>query len=382
VDSEGRLVISGDVTATVEFPEWQRKSTRTTDDLYDRLGESLPRTVSGSVSVDNFPTDFPDSETHTKLDTIHSDLYNDTDAQSVYDHLKQVRTQVDSYLPKLNVDLDTRASEDTLKTVSDRLYDADEAKSVTAILKELRDKAATETTLGSISGQLDIKLSDLRDALKKSTIDTTEYEKSLADIWYQLTQTLKIHEQTPWNPPNLNVDLRSVRRTIHTAPPVSGYGAAWPKDSPWHWIDDTGYTVTETSYTVKTLVAPRLGWLPTRSFILEWGVRARIDTAGETLYVRLRSEWRGVLAEMTFTETSFVDKYTRISVVLQGWEHDQLFVEAYVTGGTGYIDWTKIYFVPIKALEGWEGTHGEGEHFHPIRVDSDGYPLVRIVGCL
>jgi len=744
VDEEGRIVISGDVTATVEFPSWQRTSTKTTDELYTQLSNiygQLDITLSALRDAITAPS--PDSKTLADLyerldsirsqldvvlssrasestvssilsqldialselrdalkgagnkdfttleadvesilaqlditlsnlrDTLHGDLYNATDALSVYDHLKQVRTQVDSYLPnldtalstrasestlssilsqlditlsalrdaittgettgavakalydvwerldsirtqldtalstrasettlssilsqldialselrdalttstidtttytktladvwerldsirsQLDVALSTRASESTVSTVADRLYDSAEAKSLTAIAKEIRDKSewgylpnldvalstrASESTLSSILGQLDIKVSELRDALKKSTIDTTEYEKSLADIWYQLTQTLKIHEQTPWNPPNLdvalssfasqaydsaadlyklsierdnvgllktgdlsfdasgylninaqvvanppnldvalstrasestlssvktlldkledalasvgtdkiriddaggsitvdgtvnignfptdfpdsgthtkldniynrlydvhvtslpvtkgdwlsaipnpsnlNVDLQSVRRTIASFPPESGPGASLPSDSPWHWIDDTDYTVTETTYTQKTYCRPRVGWLPSRSVMLEWGVKARIDTAGETLYVRIRSESGRLLEEMSFTETSFTPKYKRLSITFHAWEHDQLFIEAYVTGGTGYIDWVKLYFIPVNVPEGWTGTWGEGEQFKPIRVDSDGYPLVRIVGCL
>ena len=64
-------------------------------------------TITGSVSVDNFPSDYPDSGTHSRLDTIHADLYDS-------------------------------ASGD--KTIT--------------VLQDIRDKVATETTLSSIGSKI------------------------------------------------------------------------------------------------------------------------------------------------------------------------------------------------------------------------------------
>jgi hypothetical protein len=65
---------------------------------------------------------------------------------------------------------------------------------------------ARESTLSSLLGQVDLKLSELRDSLRKSTIDTTVYEKTLADVWYYLTL---IKAKTD----NLDILLSSIKAT-------------------------------------------------------------------------------------------------------------------------------------------------------------------------
>jgi len=179
--------------------------------------------------------------------------------------------------------------------------------------------------------------------------------------------------------PNLNVDLQSVRRTIQSVMPTSGKDAAFPPDDYNHWSDVTVRTVTETSYTEKTRCWVRPRNLPTRSYGLFIYLVGYIDTAGQTLYVRFRSHYRGTLAEFTFTETAYTTKSKRATYLTQIWWDDPIYVEAYVTAGTGYIKDVLISFVKCNVVEGWTGTIGEGEQFTPMRVDADGYLQAKCV---
>ena len=634
MDEEGRIVISGDVTATVEFPSWQRTSTKTTDELYTQLSNiygQLDITLSALRDAITAPS--PDSKTLADLyerldsirsqldvvlssrasestvssilsqldialselrdalkgtgnkdfttleadvesilsqlditlsnlrDTLHGDLYNATDALSVYDHLKQVRTQVDSYLPNLDTALSTRASETTLSTVSDRLYDATEAKSITTILKELRDSAATESTLSSIDskvdvnlstrasestlssilsqlditlsalrdaittgettgavakalydvwerldsirtqldtalstrasettlssilsqldialselrdalttstidtttytktladvwerldsirsqldvalstrasestvstvadrlydsaeaksltaiakeirdksewsylpnldvalstrasestlssilGQLDIKVSELRDALKKSTIDTTEYEKSLADIWYQLTQTLSIHETTPWNPPNLDVALstRASESTLGSVKSLldeledalASVGTDKLRTTVVDALPESPFNITKVAGTALT----------GRNWSNDFAKLQNLDISLTTL----RDALRGT------DNRTLTDLYDRLGQTLprsvSGTVNVGNFPTDFPDSGT-HTKLDNIYNrlddeLP-RLVKGYD--YGAST-WRNIRVDSDGYPLVRVVSCL
>ena len=139
--------------------------------LVDEQGRpQVVATVTGSVEVTNFPTEYPDSGTHTRLDSI---------------------------LGKLDANISTRASESTLSAVASRLYDSSESKPITTIVKEIRDKPqwsrldnldtslstrASEATLSSILSKLDITLTELRDAITAPSPDS----KTLADLYEQL----------------------------------------------------------------------------------------------------------------------------------------------------------------------------------------------------
>jgi len=101
-------------------------------------------------------------------------------------------------------------------------------------------------------------------------------------------------------------------------------------------------------------------------------------SAGQTLYVRFRSHYRGTLASFTFTETSYVYKEANATYIAPGWWDDPIHVEAYVTGETGYVKNAQINFVKANVVEGWTGTIS-GEQFKPVRVDSDGYLQVRAI---
>jgi len=190
---------------------------------------------------------------------------------------------------------------------------------------------------------------------------------------------LQVDVITTANPPNLNIDMLSVRRTIQSLMPSTGRYASIPPDDYAHWVDPAEYSVTETTWAEKTrcIVKPRN--LPTRTYILYIRVWGRVDTAGQLLSVRIRSHYKGVLCTFTFTETSYVCLECRATYVAPGWWDDPLYVEAYVTGGTGYVKDVQINFVRANVIEGWTYTLGSGEHFKPVRVTEDG-KLLAVLG--
>ena len=65
--------------------------------------------------------------------------------------------------------------------------------------------------------------------------------------------------------------------------------------------------------------------------------------------------------------------------VAPGWWDDPIYVEAYVTGGTGYVKNIQISFARANVIEGWTYTLGSGEHFKPVRVTEDG-KLLAVLG--
>jgi len=90
-------------TLSQKPPKWFVNSTRTTDDIYDKLSS-----IGGNISVTNFPAWFTSStkktddivttittQIDTKTSVIDSRLYNSTDGKSVYDHLKAIATNTD-----------------------------------------------------------------------------------------------------------------------------------------------------------------------------------------------------------------------------------------------------------------------------------------------
>ena len=214
VNDEGRLVINATTSAEtssvtiygLDYEENVRRAVAV--DSSARL-----RSV-----VENFPSDYPDSGTHTRLDTIISRLdvnlstrasestvstiadrlYDSTEGKSITTIVKEIRDKPEwGYLPNLDVALSTRASEQTLSIVADRLYDSAEAKSITTIVKEIRDK-----TEWSYLPNLDITLSSLRDAIVGTDARTltdiyNELAKFSFDAESDLYVTRRVEELTP-----------------------------------------------------------------------------------------------------------------------------------------------------------------------------------------
>jgi len=469
VDEEGRLVVSGDVTATVEFPDWQRTSTKTTDELYTQLSN-----IYGQLDI-----------TLSALrDAITAPSPNDKTLADLYERLDSIRSQLD-------VVLSSRAS---------------------------------ESTVSSILSQLDIALSELRDALTTSTIDTTMYTKTLADVWERLdsirsqldvalstrasettlsgikSQTdkltfdassyLYVNAAVVSNPPNLDVALSTrasestlssvktlldkledalasvgtdkiriddaggsitvdgtvnvgnfpsdfpdsgtqsrlddlkgalasvatdkLRTSVVDALPESPFnitkvagtaltGRDWSNDfaklqnlnkdllslyrqlllfgvgeDDWHQYgertihsDTTEVTVTETSWTEKKRYDFGYRFRAAPYFRL-W-VYCKFKSDGtNTLYVRARVLQTGkVIWETSTTSADYVSKGNWFEFY---WGRDGVYgptivIEAYITGGTGYIGQFDVcLWSPFLV--------------YPFKVDDSGYALVRIVGCL
>jgi len=192
------------------------------------------------------------------------------------------------------------------------------------------------------------------------------------------------------NPPNLDIKLSEHRDAVNDIIkwlasvglyPTSGKDAAFPPWDKMHWEDTNTYTVVETSWTEKTRC-----WLRSRSirhaaYVLCIAVKGYIDTAGETLYVRIRSLYRGTLAEFSITETSSTTKVDNVFYAKVFHWDDPLMVEAYVTGGTGYIEYVKIDFIVLDGLifgRYYESPNDKLHAVKPIAVTDDG--KVKVAG--
>jgi len=164
-------------------------------------------------------------------DTLDSRLYNATDALSIYDHLKQIRTQIDTYLNNLDIKIsEIKASgAETPRTLSN-LYDQ-----LTSILSKL------DTTLSNVRDTIDSRLYSIADGL--SVYDhlkqiRTQADAHLPNLDTPLSNlaseaTLSAIKNalasigadklltTPDNPPNLNVAL-STRASESTLSELSG----------------------------------------------------------------------------------------------------------------------------------------------------------------
>ena len=185
VNDEGRLQIDATVSAD------------TSSILV--YGKDYQNNVIRPIAVDeNAQVLTSDGATHTRLDTIisrldvnlstraseatlstvASRLYDSTEDKSITDIVKEIRDKPGwDNLLNIDVQLSTRASEQTLSTVAARLYNATEGKSITDIVTEIRDKQGWNNLLN-----IDITLSSLRDAI----IGTGS--KSLTDLYNELAQ--------------------------------------------------------------------------------------------------------------------------------------------------------------------------------------------------
>ena len=183
---------------------------------------------------------------------------------------------------------------------------------------------------------------------------------------------------------NLDISLSTHRNDLRTdirwlgstsMEPTSGKNAVMPSWDTVHWYDSNTYTVTETTYTRKTTCSFRPRSTRYAAYVLQVSVRGYIDTSGETLYVRLRSWYRGVLWEASITSTSEVTTSGQVFYVKPfNWD-DPLIIDAYVTGGTGYITYARIDFIPLEGLifgRYYDSTNDRLDAVKPVAVDSSG----------
>ena len=119
--------------------------------------------ISGSVSVTNFPSDYPDSGTHSRLDTLHSDITSDqprhiTNAyDSVNDRFK-VDVQATVNPPNLDVALSTRASESTLSSIDSKIVKCDTDNVTVSNFPSDYPDSTTHTKLDTINTTLQSNL--------------------------------------------------------------------------------------------------------------------------------------------------------------------------------------------------------------------------------
>ncbi|MEM1631882.1 MAG: hypothetical protein QXX83_07100 [Thermofilum sp.] len=298
-------------------------------------------------------------------------LARDSTVAAVRDRLPSSLTTAGNFRVAVAEDAVGLARDSTLAAVRDRLPSSlTTAGNLKVAILEDAVGVAKESTLSSILGRLDVALST------RASESTLGGIKSQTDkLTFDASNRLYVNAAVVANPPNLDRSLLTVKRELLSFAPVSGSGAALPADDYTHWTDTTEYAVTETSWTRKTYLRIRPRNMRGRAYHVHFYVQGYV-AAGQTLYVRLRSDWRGVILSLTFTETSYTTKEAGGSYLAPAWWEDILHIEAYVTGGTGYIRNVSVSLIPENVVEGWDYTIGEGERFRPIRVDSSGYVYV------
>jgi len=126
-----------------------------------------------------------------------------------------------------------------------------------------------------------------------------------------------------------------------------------------HDVDDNNtYTVTATSWTQVQCYTFYPRYMPVKSyaFYVIAGIHGYINTSGQTLYVRIREFRSGTTAQASTGSTSNAWMYPSMTVFAPLNEWFGICVDAYVTGGTGYITYVWLYIHPIDtawALTSW-----------------------------
>ncbi|ALG76231.1 hypothetical protein [Pyrobaculum genetic element 1] len=152
--------------------------------------------------------------------------------------------------------------------------------------------------------------------------------------------------------------------------------------------DSSTYTVTATSWTkIRTYpIHPRHFPIKTYAYYVIVGIKGRIDTSDQTLYVRVCSGRYGVCSNpKSITSTSDIWTYHSYTVSGSGplneWE--DIWLEAYVTGGTGYITAFWAYIQPLNTLFLPTGS-GDGYRVVPLTAvalaDNLSNPTTTLIG--
>jgi hypothetical protein len=163
--------------------------------------------VTGKVSIENFPSDYPASGTESRLDSLLAELQGklETADLAIEAVTKYLQTKITN-LPADYPDSGTQTRLDSLLTeLQGKLETADLA--IEAGTKYLQAKitnfpsdypdATSQSTLSGIKGQTD--------KLTFEAVTSKLLVKSTRD--WTITELLAVHEQTPWNPPNFDVAL-------------------------------------------------------------------------------------------------------------------------------------------------------------------------------
>ena len=195
----------------------------------------------GNINVANFPSDYPDSQTHSKLDTIHGDLYNATDAKNVYDHLKDIASKVatEATLAALKNALSSVGG-DKLLTAPDNPSNLDiklstldsDLKSDLPRMARLQIYDSGSSAWKNVTDQLPVELKiDSVGLAKETTLNKLINALASVDTDKLLT--------TPDNPPNLDAPLSDVKSLLDKLEDaLSSVGADKIR------IDDAGDSIT------------------------------------------------------------------------------------------------------------------------------------------
>jgi len=124
------------------------------------------------------------------------------------------------------------------------------------------------------------------------------------------------------------------------------------------------YTVTATTWTTYASYNfyPRYWPVKTYAYYVRAGIGGYVNMSGATLYVRIRDSRTGATSQASITATGTVWVYPSMTVYGVFNEVDTIYLDAYVTTGTGYIKGWWVYIHPIDtvwALKSWN-TSGFG----------------------
>jgi hypothetical protein len=229
---------------------------------------------------------------------------------------------------------------------------------------------ASESTLSSFSGKFP-SAAALSDSLSNPTTtivgcanlgwDGTYWRRVAVDS----SARLRVVAESVANPPNLDISLTSLRQALYA---VSRYASEL-----YDVYDTATVSTTATSWTAVKgyFFYPRLWPKKVYAYYVVAGIRGYIDTSGQTLYLRIRSLRTGATSSTySITSTSDVWVYPSMTVygVFSEWEN--IYVDAYVTGGTGYITSVWLYVHPLEVPYAVKGT-GAGFQATPLLADAN-----------
>jgi len=235
---------------------------------------------------------------------------------------------------------------------------------------------ATESTLSSVLSKLDAIDNALAtvatDKLRTSLVDALP----VGDNWIGRT---KIGDGT--NIPQV-ADLRNIKAlTVMTVGSmVQGYAtgpdvAISDEFSKYIWDDPTEYTITELSWTQKgrlRLQEHRMGY-----DAMHLAVSYKVKGDGtNTVYVRVTLDGTEVASAST-TATTYQEFWHHFPIHRKFAAWREIKIEAYVSGGTGYI--IDMHGEVAASLPLMRGRYNDWT-FPAVRTDADGYLQVKTVG--
>lgn len=358
-------------------------------------------TVSGSVNVGNFPSDYPDSTTHSKLDTIHSDLYDSTTDKTAISVLQSIDSKdfaTESTLSSIDSKI-TKCDTDNVKIVNSTVaYDSTNDRLKISVENDAVG-LAKDSTLSSIDSKItkcdtdNVKVVsevayDSTNDLKKVSIERDNVglakESTLSGIKTQTdklsfdaSNNLKINISASDTTVNVNVTNSSISvddgggsLTVDGTVNVGNFpnwftNSTAKTDDISTGIDatrqffahvykyTTGHNVnlgpaglgsmvwwddTEVSVTATSWTTINRSNLGATVF-MHIGVQWSFHGDGSnTIYVRVRDRNGHIVAQGSTTSSTYVTQWRRGCTFWTGYpDSDWIFWDAYVDSGTGYV---------------------------------------------